>query len=156
MACHLIWKIDFNMLSASSPKIIQVLKCLEHNHARHFWLTVEILISLVNIKFHQEQLVRSDHKGCVIIMRHIFSFTYYYYYYYCCCCCCFAIVVVAVIVVIIIIIIILLLLLLLLSLLLYCNHYSLLLLSSLSLLVSINIGDPIGIWSCGLSLAQQR
>ena len=35
MVCHLIWKIDFNVLSASSPKIIQVLMCPKHGHARH-------------------------------------------------------------------------------------------------------------------------
>ena len=29
-----------------------------------------------------------------------------------------------------------------------------LLLSALSLLVRINLGDPISLWSCGLSLAQ--
>ena len=32
--------------------------------------------------------------------------------------------------------------------------YIVLLLSALSLLVRINLGDPIGLWSCGLSLAQ--
>ena len=34
--------------------------------------------------------------------------------------------------------------------------YIVLLLSALSLLVRINLGDPIGLWSCGLSLAQHR
>ena len=32
--------------------------------------------------------------------------------------------------------------------------YIVLLLSALSLLVRINLGDPIGLWSCGLSLSQ--
>ena len=55
-------EIDFKMLYASSPKIIQALVCPEHAYARHFWLTVEMPISLVNLKLHRDQLVRRDHK----------------------------------------------------------------------------------------------
>ena len=47
--------------------------CPEHGHAGYFWLTVEILISLVNFKFHQEQLVRSDHKVFYALMPDVLS-----------------------------------------------------------------------------------
>ena len=50
------------MLSASSHKIIQVLVCSKHGHARQFWLTIEIFIFLVNLKCHQDQLECREHK----------------------------------------------------------------------------------------------